>query len=107
MLCSRSTIQVRNYSDSPGRSSGSRLNLPGITTFARIPLGSDLFENSTFRNGRFTHIRMQPTALRILHIVEACRGLEWLRSDIRQLPLSAISADAFGSLSLTSGAGIG
>ncbi len=73
------TIQVTNCSDSTARSSGSRLNLPGITISIRILLGSGLFESSTLRNELSTRIRTQPTASRIQPIVEACRGHEYLR----------------------------
>jgi hypothetical protein len=73
------TIQVTNCSDSTARSSGSRLNLPGIPISTRILLGSGLFESSTLRNGLFTRIRTQLTAFRIQHTVEACRGHEYLR----------------------------
>ena len=99
--------QVTNCSSSTARSSGSRLNLPGITTSTRTPSGSDSFESLMLRNGLFTGIRMQPTAFHILHTVEPCRGHEHLRSDVPQLLPSTISVDAFGSLSLTFGTGIG
>ena len=76
MLCSRCTIRVTNYSGSLARSSGSRLNLPGITISTRIQLARGLFKTSMLRNGLFTGIRMRGIAFRILHIVEACRGHE-------------------------------
>ena len=74
MLCSCCTIRVTNYSGSLARSSGLRLNLPGIAIFARILLGNDLFENLTLRNELFMGIRTPGIAFRILHTGAHCHG---------------------------------
>ena len=76
MRCSCCTIRVKNYSGSLARSSGSRLNLPGIATSTPIQSARDLFKNSMLRNGLFTGIRTRRIVFRILRTGAHCRGHE-------------------------------
>ncbi|PYI72037.1 MAG: hypothetical protein DMF02_04825 [Verrucomicrobia bacterium] len=59
------------------------------------------------RNGLFMRIQTKCIGSRILRTAERYRGRDYLQSDRPQLPASTILVDAFGSLSLTSGLGIG
>ena len=52
-------------------------------------------------------IQMKRIGSRILRTAERYRDRDYLQSDTPQLPASTILVDAFGSLGLTSGLGIG